>query len=76
MNRLKTVVGIIWRSVVVAIAYFAGLMLAGMLGALVGWHASASSSASTSTSRLVMLASVLWLGIFLGPVARRLKITR
>jgi hypothetical protein len=76
VNNTKAILGTAWRSVVVAIGYFVGLMAAGMLGGLLGWRVPSGSNTDNQTSMVVILVSTILLGVFLGPVAARLKLSR
>ena len=74
MDTLGKIFGIAWRSVAVAIFYFAGILFAGLIGGILGWQMPASSD---NESNLILLGvSVILLGVFLGPLARRLGLTR
>lgn len=71
---VKKFIGITWRSVLVAFGYIAGLMLAGMIGAMAGAQM-ATSMRNASAFNWLMVSSLL-LGIILGPIAARLQLTR
>jgi hypothetical protein len=74
MNTLRRIPGITWRSIVVAICYFAGIIFAGLIGGALGWQMPASSG---NGNNLILLGvSVTLLGVFLGPLARRLGLAR
>jgi len=66
--------GSIWRSLFVAVGYVTGLMLAGMLGALLGVQMETNTSGASSLIWMILAAFLL--GIFLGPFASRLSLTR
>jgi len=74
MNVLRTMWRITWRSVLVALGYLAGLTVAGMVGGILGMVAPANQS-STSAFGWVVIAGIL-LGVFLGPLAARLSVSR
>lgn len=74
MNILQPFWNTTWRSVLVAISYVAGIMLAGVVGGMLGWEMSAGSGSENAF--VFLMASVLLLGVFLGPVAARLGISR
>lgn len=63
-----------WRSILVALGYVAGLILAGMIGGLLGAQMAASTRNETAFTWL-FIASIL-LGVFLGPLASRLTLSR
>ncbi len=63
-----------WRSLFVALGYVLGLILAGMIGAMAGAQMASSTRDSASFTWL-FVASIL-LGVFLGPLAARLTLTR
>jgi hypothetical protein len=73
-REVKKVFGIIWRSIVVALGYLVGIIAAGMIGGMLGWQPPEAGS-SGSSSILIMLFSVILLGVFIGPIAARLKIS-
>ena len=74
MKLLQSLFSIVWRSVLVAIGYFAGLMAAGMGSALLG----AQMPASTDNGSLMLwlLVSSIVLGAILCPLAARISLTR
>ena len=74
MNALQTFWKTTWRSILVALGYVAGLMISGVVGALIGWQASAGSGSGQSFVWLIL--SMVLLGAFLGPLATHLKISR
>lgn len=63
-----------WRSLFVGAGYVLGLILAGMIGAMAGAQMASSTRDSASFTWL-FVASIL-LGVFLGPLAARLTLTR
>ena len=63
-----------WRSIQVALGYLAGLILAGMIGAILGEKLSTEANSTSSFAKL-FIASLL-LGVFLGPFASRLALSR
>jgi hypothetical protein len=74
MIAIRIVWGIIWRSTLVAFGYIAGLIVAGVIGGLLGVQVSGSQSSSVPFAWL-FLSSIL-LGLFLGPLAVRLSLAR
>ncbi|HLO18398.1 MAG TPA: hypothetical protein VK206_26430 [Anaerolineales bacterium] len=64
-----------WRSILVALGYLAGLILAGMIGAMLGEKLSSAGKNGTSSFAKLFVASLL-LGVFLGPFASRLALSR
>ncbi len=74
MDTLQTFWKTTWRSVLVAIGYVTGLMISGVVGALIGWQASAGSGSGQSF--VWLLLSLVLLGAFLGPLASHLTISR
>jgi hypothetical protein len=76
MHTLQAFWKTTWRSVFVALGYIIGLILAGVVGAMIGigWQASAGSA--DRNSFVWLFVSVILLGMFLGLVAARLQLTR
>jgi len=74
MNATQMVWGNTWRSILVAIGYIAGLILSGMIGAMMGAQI-ATSTSNQVTFTWLFVSSVL-LGFFLGPLASRLTLSR
>ena len=74
MNTFQTFWKTTWRSILVALGYVTGLMISGVAGALIGWQASGRSGSAQSFVWLIL--SMVLLGVFLGPLASRLKISR
>jgi len=74
MNATQMVWGNTWRSILVAIGYIAGLILSGMIGAMLGAQI-ATSTSNQVTFTWLFVSSVL-LGLFLGPLASRLTLSR
>lgn len=74
MNTLQLFWKNIWRSVLVAVGYVLGLMLAGMIGAMADAQM-ASSTRDGSAFTWLFISSIL-LGVILGPLAARLTLTR
>ena len=64
-----------WRNILVALGYLAGLILAGMIGALLGEKLLSAGTNSTSSFATLFVATLL-LGVFLGPFASRLALSR
>jgi len=63
-----------WRCVLVALGYVIGLMLAGIIGAMLGVQVGVDTGGASSF--IWMLLAAFLLGIFLGPFASRLSLTR
>jgi hypothetical protein len=74
MNTLQIFWKTTWRSILVALGYVLGLILSGVVGALIGWQASTGSGGGQSFIWLSL--SIVLLGAFLGPLASHLKISR
>jgi hypothetical protein len=74
MNTLQIFWKNTWRSLLVAVGYVVGLVLAGMIGAMAGAQM-ASSTRDGSAFTWLFIASIL-LGVILGPLAARLTLTR
>jgi len=74
MQTIRSTWGTAWRSLLVAAGYVAGLMLAGMIGAFLG--AQLGSGAGRQTDFLWLMISNLLLGVLLGPIAARLRLSR
>lgn len=74
MNALAMFWKTTWRSVVVAISYALGLIIAGIIGGILGWQMSTSPGSEKSV--LPLFASIVLLGFFLGPLAARLGLAR
>src|SRR5512142_1853131 len=64
-----------WSSILVALGYLAGLILAGTIGAMLGEKLSSAGADSASSFTKLFVASLL-LGVFLGPFASRLALSR
>jgi hypothetical protein len=63
-----------WRSMLISLGYLTGLFLAGMIGAMLGETLSIEANNIFSFAKL-FVASLL-LGVFLGPFASRLTLSR
>ncbi len=74
MNKVHMVLRLSWCSLLVALAYMAGLILAGIIAAMFGVRLSAESNKASSLI-LLFIASGL-LGFFLGPLASRLTLSQ
>jgi hypothetical protein len=74
MNALQLFWKNTWRSLLVALGYIGGLILAGIIGGLMGAQM-ASSTRDQSAFTWLFFASLL-LGAILGPLAARLVLTR
>ena len=74
MSTLQHFWKVSWRSILVALGYLAGLILAGMIGAILGEKLSTEANSISSFAKL-FVASLL-LGVFLGPFASRLTLSR
>ena len=75
MSTLQHFWKVSWRSILVALGYLTGLILAGMIGAMLGEKLSSAGADSTSSFAKLFVASLL-LGVFLGPFASRLALSR
>jgi hypothetical protein len=64
----------LWRSLLVALGYVAGLIIAGMIAAMMGAQMATSTNSGASFTWLFI--SSLLLGFTLGPLARGLTLTR
>jgi hypothetical protein len=74
INTLRAFLNFLWRSGLVAVAYLAGLILAGVIAAVLGERLSAGSDNRASFLPLFM-ASIL-LGVLLSPFASHLVLSR
>jgi hypothetical protein len=74
MSKLLVFWRFSWHSILVALGYLAGLILAGMIGGMLGVKLSTDADRSSSFANL-FVASLL-LGVFLGPFASRLALSR
>ena len=74
MNALQAVWKVVWRSVLVALGYVIGLVLAGMIAGMLG--VKLASGAGAGSSILVLFAASVLVGVFLGPFAAGLALTR
>ena len=74
MSNLQIFWRFSWRSVFVALGYLTGLILAGMIGVMLGETLSTDADSTSSFAKL-FVASLL-LGVFLGPFASRLALSR
>jgi hypothetical protein len=74
MNSFQKIFGITWRSILVAFGYIAGLLLAGIIGSMFGWQPSANPD--NGKSFILLFISTILLGVFLGPLASRLRLAR
>ena len=74
MSNLQNFWRFSWRSMLVALGYLTGLILAGMIGAMLGERLSTDANSTSSFAKL-LVASLL-LGVFLGPFASRLALSR
>src|SRR5512146_1109099 len=74
MSNLQIFWRFSWRSVFVALVYLTGLILTGMIGVLLGETLSTDADSTSSFAKL-FVASLL-LGVFLGPFASRLALSR
>ena len=74
MNKFLIFWRFFWKSILVALGYMTGLILAGMLGSMLGVK---STTGANSTSIFVNLfVASLLIGAFLGPFASRLALSR
>ena len=69
MNRIRLLLGTLWRGIAVGMGYFFALLLASILFGVLGLLTPASGAVAVRLLWMV-LASIL-LGLFLGPVAAR-----
>jgi hypothetical protein len=74
MNKLHMVLKLSWCSLLVALAYMAGLILAGIIAAMFGVRLSTESSKISSLIFLFIASGLL--GVFLSPVASRMTLSR
>ena len=74
MNLFRSLFGIIWRSILVAIGYFTGLILAGMVSTVLGAQMPASGGSSNAMFWLFVASTVM--GFILCPIAMRVSLTR
>jgi len=74
MKSIQAISRIAWRSVLVAFGYVMGLILAGMIGAMLGMQMGAG--AGNEKSLLLLFASIILLGLFLGPLASGMSLSR
>lgn len=74
MSNLRIFWKFSWRSILVALGYLTGLILAGMIGVMLGEKLSTDANSTSSFARL-FVASLL-LGVFLGPFAAHLALSR
>ena len=74
MNHLRSLVRVIWYSLIVAVGYFLGLMLAGMISAML-WTPQPAIPSSNNAMVWLFVASVV-LGLVLCPVAMKIPLTR
>lgn len=74
MSNLRIFWRFSWRSILVALGYLTGLILAGMIGGMLGEKLSTDTNSTSGFARL-FVASLL-LGVFLGPFASRLALSR
>ena len=63
-----------WRSVLVALGYLAGLILAGIIGAI--FDEEIPTEAGNSSNLVQVFIASMLLGVFLGPFAARLALSR
>jgi hypothetical protein len=78
MTLLQNGLDIAWRAVVVGVAYIAAMMLAGMLFGILGLLPAADGAPAdgVSVSLFWILVAGILLGLYLGPLARRIAATR
>ena len=74
MSKLQILWRFSWRSILVALGYLFGLILAGMIGVMLGEKLSTDANSLSSFGKLFV--SSLMLGVFLGPFASRLVLSR
>ncbi len=64
----------LWSSVLVALGYMTGIVVAGMIGAVFGLQVSAQ--AAHKSSLILLFIGMILLGAFIGPFASRLSLSR
>jgi len=74
MNQLRSLFGIIWRSTLVAVGYFLGMMLVGVVSVMLGVQV--PTNASSGTAMVWFFVASILLGFILCPIAMRLSLTR
>lgn len=78
MTLLQKGLDIVWRAVVVGVAYIAAMMLAGMLFGILGLLPAADGAPAdgASVSLFWILVAGILLGLYLGPLARCIAATQ
>ena len=74
MNASTSALKFLWSSVLVALGYMTGIVVAGMIGAVFGLQVSAQ--AAHKSSLILLLIGTIFLGAFIGPLASRLTLSR
>lgn len=74
MKQIRSLFGITWRSLLVAVGYFLGMMLAGIVSVMLGMQV--PDSASNSDAMVWFFIASIVLGLILCPIAMRLPLTR
>ena len=73
MEAVGRILGVLWRSAVVGVAYIAAMMLVGMVMGMLGLIPAVADSGATSLVWLLLAGSLL--GLYLGPLAARTPAT-
>lgn len=74
MKQLRSLFGITWRSLLVGVGYFLGMMLAGIVSVILGTQVPVG--ADSSNAIVWFFAASVVLGLILCPIAMRLSLTR
>ncbi len=74
MQQLYSMLGLSWRSILVALGYFFGILLAGVVSAILG--AQAPSGASSGAAMLWFVVASIAMGFILCQIALRLSLAR
>ena len=74
MNTSTPALKLLGSSILVALGYMTGIVLAGMIGAVLGLHVSAQ--AAHTSSLILLLVVMIFLGVFIEPFASRLSLSR
>src|SRR5512138_560238 len=74
MNTATSTWKFLWSSILVAFGYMIGIVIAGMIGAVFGLQVSAQ--AAHKSSLILLLIGTTLLGVFIGPFASRLSLSR
>lgn len=74
MRTVRKVLGVMWRGIVVGVAYVLAMMLAGMVLGALGLIPTTANGAASSLLWTLIAATLL--GLYLGPLAARTSATR